>query len=122
MSHVYCTEGEQWILGAEMPPCKHSSENKSSCCESEKKCTNISEKNNDNRNKDTYDFKFDLEGKEVSAIDTDFINYDLQFSLIPLINDINLFQKKAAKSELFEFHPPPDLLRPDLTKLQVFLI
>lgn len=122
MSHVYCSEGEQWVVGAEMPPCKYASEGETSCGEFEQGCPIAPEKNSDNRKKDTYDFKFDLEGKEVSTLDTEFISYDLLFSFIPLTNDVDLFESKATKSNLTEFHPPPDLLRPDLTKLQVFLI
>ena len=122
ISHVCCPEGEQWVMGAEMPPCKYSSEAETSCCKSEGPCSNVSEKNNDKRKKHTYDFKFDLEGKEVSSQDTGFIIYDFQFSYIPLSNVVDLFPDISVEKNFFGFHPPPDLLKPDLTELQVFLI
>lgn len=122
LSHVHCSKGEQWVIGSEMPPCKRPSEVKSSCCDSENKRADVTQKNNDKREKNTYNFKFDLEGKEVSTLDTDFTSHDLLFCPTPLTNSIDLLQRKAPKSHFFEFHPPPDLLKPDLIKLQVFLI
>jgi len=122
LSHVYCPKGEQWVLGAEMPPCKYSFEVESSCCKPEKKCADVPEKKNDNRKKDTYNFIFDLEGKEVATLDAKFINYDLLPSSIPATTDIDLFLDIALEKIFLGFHPPPDLLKPNLTKLQVFHI
>jgi hypothetical protein len=122
LSHVYCPEGEQWILGAEMPPCKHCFEVESSSCKSDKKCADVPEKNNDNRKKDTFTFKFDIEGKEVSTPDTKFINYDLLPNSIASATSVAFFLDIALEKNYLRFHPPPDLLKPDLTNIQVFRI
>ena len=120
ISHISCPDGEQWVQGSEMPLCKYSYDAETSSCKSEKKCANTPKNSNDNRKKDTYDFKFDFEGKEVSIQNVGFISF--QFSYIPLTNGVDLFSDIAVEKNFFGFHTPPDLLKPDLIELQVFLI
>ena len=121
ISHVYCPNGEQWVMGAEMPPC-NSSEDESSCCKSKNGCVKVPEKKRDNRKKDTYEFKFDVEGKQVSTSETGIVNNTFELYSISLLDSSSVFSKLSCEIIEFGFHPPPDILNPDLSKLQVFRI
>lgn len=121
VSHIYCSDGEQWVMGNEMPPFKHSPELETSSCKLEQQC-NTHPQNKDNRKKDTYGFKLDIEGKEGSTQNIVLISFDSQSSRTPLTNGVDLFSYITIEKTFFGFHPPPDLLKLGLTELQVFRI
>jgi len=119
ISHTYCSKGEQWVIGAEVPPCKYTSKPKT-CPYSAKKCDKNSEKNNKKRQTDTFDLRFKFIGNKVVSQETKFIAFSPVFILTPTTNGVTLFSdfpKNLSRSHLY-----PDLFNPDLAQLQAFRI
>ena len=116
ISHVHCPKGEKWVLGSEMPL--------------EKECTQVfskyktnchSHQNQDNRSKETFDLNFCFDSEV--PITKHFINCN-QFVAIVFIPFekslyINSFNSVTVDRNTF---PPPSFVKPDLVKIQVFII
>lgn len=120
ISHIHCSNGEQWIIGTETPPCKNSSETKK--CQYLAKCHKVTEKDNDKRNKDIFDFRFEFIGNKASFQEVDFTTYFFDLTQTIAVSRVNLFSAFLTKKDLLRFHSPPDLFKPNLTQLQVFII
>jgi hypothetical protein len=115
ISHVYCIKGEQWVFGSEMPTCKVTEK-------SNYYHNNFKNKNCDKRTKDTFDFLFEFDGLTHFSDDFGtnlFLVYFESLNPNQINNDLMFSQQKES---LIYFHPPPDILRPDLIKLQTFII
>ncbi|MDB4089423.1 hypothetical protein N9544_07345 [Flavobacteriales bacterium] len=120
ISHVYCTDGEKWFVGKEMPTCEYSSDSETSNCKSKKNCPKTSKKND--RKKDTFDLKFEIEGLEVSSPKFVILSLDSFLGYTVLMYDFGLFSDINFEKNLFGFLSPSDILKPVLTELQVFRI
>ena len=121
ISHVYCSKGEQWVIGAEMPTCQHPSKTEI-CSNSSKKCHKIKDENRDKRKKDTYDLMFEFVGDEISIQEMELPTCDFTLIKTFLITSVDLFNISPSDKGLLRPHSPPDLYNPDLTQIQVFLI
>jgi hypothetical protein len=120
-SHVYCSKGEQWIIGAEMPPPKHDARiNNSPCCTGN--CHLSDEKSGDKRKKDTFEFKFELDGKNVPYQKIDKTTYDVGFLAATTFKQSDKLLNRATIKAFSKTHPPPDLFNPELAQIQVFRI
>jgi len=117
ISHVYCSKGEQWVGGSEMPPKKHVSKTNKYLYSSEK-CHESDQKDDDQRRKDTFDLKFKFKGTNILSQKVEFISF--YYKIVSKI--INTFLNSSIKKELLRNHSLPDLSSPDLIELQVFRI
>jgi len=120
-SHVYCSKGEQWIIGAEMPPPKHDQRTINCPCSADK-CHLSDEKSGDKRKKDTFEFKFEFDGENVPYQEIDETTYDF---VLLVATTSNQSKKLLYCSTIIAFsksHPPPDLFNPGLAQIQVFRI
>ena len=121
ISHVYCSKGEQWVMGSEMPLQKHTSKT-NKCSYSTKKCHKAGNENNNKRKKDTFEIKFEFEGKNISSHETSYNSYISVYHHPINNNKFNLLHGDSTKKELLRTHSPPNTNSPDLSQLQVFRI
>lgn len=128
-SHVWCSQGSRWLLGTEMPPCKLAKA-KTTCPYTQKEC---SDKNKSYRNSDskeqrkkksfTFDFKFAAEvNSSHSAKVTSFLKFSL-FNSACIDETISKYRWNTfAIKHSNRAHPPPQLNKPLLSKIQVYRI
>ena len=57
ISHIYCSNGESWVIGSEMPDYKFAKKTK---------CPKQQKKHHNNRSKDTYVFDFEIDANKLS--------------------------------------------------------
>lgn len=115
ISHVYCSKGEQWVLGSEMPPCKF----KKAC--HHHKSTHTNSKDSE-RSKDTYEFHFQYLSQNAS--------FGLDTPIDGLFFPITIQEKSVFRWDgllqndwpIIRSHPPPDMSTPQLSEIQVFRI
>lgn len=121
VSHIYCQKGERWIIGEEMPPCKYPGDSEI-CSESAKNEHPPRDQKDDQRQKDTYNFRFEFVGNQLAYA---------QDEVIPLWDEVigvsHAYEVDSAhgtydKKNLLRSHFFLDLLKPDRAKLQVFRI
>jgi len=121
ISNITCSVGDQWVIGAEMPSCKYLSNLNSFICLS-KESQKTGGKKNDNRKKDTFDFKFEFIGNEVSHSHAEFISFIPVLFQTLFVNAVKQLYFISNKKNFLRLNPPSELFNPDLALLQVFRI
>ena len=120
VSHIYCQKGERWIIGSEMPPRKCPSDSKT--CSKSSASEHHSQNEENQRQKDTFEFLFEFEGL-VLATD--------EFKCITLLdhgvvqhpfNEPEIWLDLYSVRGVLISHGFLEYSKPDLAVLQVFRI
>ncbi|MEO8150247.1 MAG: hypothetical protein ABI723_21615 [Bacteroidia bacterium] len=121
ISHIYCSKGQRYFLGSEMPPCKRQACGKE-CCSSQTQKDCSSREKKDNRKKDTLVFLHKFQSVQFQK--KELIKPLLSYIIIKFIFTSFCFdlynQKDFLKTGMS--NPPPLLSKPDLSKIRVLLI
>ena len=121
ITHVYCDNNDQWVLGSEMPTCDEVIE-ADICPFSGKICNEPVRKEKDQRKKTTYNFEFEFTANNISVNEEKLVLSTKEFEVIPYtsapISTLNI----ANNKNLLRAHSPPDISSIYLAKLQVFRI
>jgi len=123
-SKMSCSVDNSFYLGIEVPSCSESIEvicdqkqEKVSCCIKETEKTCCPETKDKTCNSDTQTIHFDFE----TLITELEINFQVP-ELLSLFNTNNLFSVISAEITSISGIPPPKLYKPELSKIQSFLL
>lgn len=123
-SKMSCSKDSAFYLGTEVPSCSESVEvicekqqQKVSCCMKEIEKTCCPETKDKTCNSDTETIHFDFE----TFITELEINFQVP-EILSLFNTYNLFSVVSSEITCFSGIPPPKLYKPELSKIQSFLL
>ena len=124
VSHIYCEYGQRYILGSEMPACSKKTPN-NYCPYSKQPCKKNSK---DNRKKDTVSLSFKFSADNNHANNTylpdhiELIKINVNYGDYFDNKKTNQFLSFANNDKFKNYHPPPLISKPLLSKIQVFKI
>lgn len=129
ITHVECAKGESWILGEEPPVCKKIEES-NICPFSGKVChapDKTNKKSQDNRKKQTYKVQLKVVSQQESKLLKELSTFVKYPNVILPISSFLIFSEFDIEP-LLKVHglqianAPPELSKPLLSEIQVYLI